>query len=67
MTVQIKTVTRDQSNSETPAIQNDLHAEAVVSLLRGSRGLIGSLSPEQLRALGEMPEGPTQEIGRDDR
>lgn len=54
---------RDESGLEVPVIRNDLYANACLSLLRG-HGLIDSLTDEQLRAFGEMPEGPAQEIGR---
>ncbi|MGJ5136870.1 hypothetical protein ACQR1V_02690 [Bradyrhizobium oligotrophicum] len=55
---------RDEGGLEVPVIRNDLYADACLSLLRG-RGLIDSLTDEQLRAFGEMPQGPAQEVGID--
>jgi hypothetical protein len=54
---------RQSDGLEVPVIRHDLYAESCVLLL-GSQGIIDSLTPEQLRALGEMPVGPAQEIGQ---
>ena len=54
---------RQDDGLEVPVIRHDLYAESCVFLL-GSQGIIDSLTPEQLRALGELPVGPTQEIGQ---
>jgi hypothetical protein len=47
---------------EVPVIRDDLYVESCLLLLR-RQGVIGSLTADQLRALGEMPAGPSTEIG----
>jgi hypothetical protein len=54
---------RESDGLEVPVIDRDLYAQSCVSLLR-RQGVIDSLTPGELRALGELPDGPTQEIGR---
>ena len=54
---------RQSDGLEVPVIRHDLYAESCVMLLRG-QGLMDSLTPDQLRAFGQMPVGPAQEVGK---
>ena len=60
MTVALR---RQSDGLEVPVIRQDLYAESCVMLL-GSQGIIDSLTPDQLRALGQRPDGPAQEVGK---
>lgn len=56
-------IRRERDGLEVPVIRVDLYSESCLRLLR-RQGVINSLDPEQLRALGQMPDGPSQEIGK---